>query len=75
VVKGTVSRDFRPSVIFVKLYPWSPDSCFAFRFEFAEIFDDKNRHRAMPRSAESTRKFFIEFHIELHSAELQIKLF
>jgi hypothetical protein len=23
-VKGTVSRDFRPSVFFVKLYPWVP---------------------------------------------------
>jgi hypothetical protein len=24
LVKGTVSRDFRPSVFFVKLYPWVP---------------------------------------------------
>jgi hypothetical protein len=29
----------------------------------------------MPHSRESTRKFLLEFHIEFHSAESQIKLF
>jgi hypothetical protein len=39
-IKGTVSRDFRPSVFFGK-------------FVFAEIFDFRIRLRAVPHSAEA----------------------
>jgi hypothetical protein len=35
----------------------------------------QSRLRAVPHSVESTRKFFIEFHVELHSVESATKFF
>jgi hypothetical protein len=52
VLQGTVSRDFRPSVFFIKQYPMGPwftglfEFCFESCLEFAEIcsiFGRKNR--------------------------------
>jgi hypothetical protein len=60
VLKGTVSRDFRPLFFSSNCTPGSPDSWAKMVLHIDSnsrsnsiIFDDKNRLRAMPHSAES----------------------
>jgi hypothetical protein len=52
-LKGQCHEIFDPRFFFVPLGPLIHGlNGFAYRFEFAKIFDDENRLRAMPHSAE-----------------------
>jgi hypothetical protein len=68
--KGTVSRDFGPSVFSLNGTPGSPDpwakAVYRYRFELAEKLDYKSRLLAMPHSAES---------IFLDNAKLKILIY
>jgi hypothetical protein len=83
-LKGTVSRNFWPSVFFtnqVSLGLWlSSSNIFKFGFDFAEISGicvDSTLCRIAQSQlhAVTTRKFWIEFHVQLHSAESAMKFF